>query len=88
MHARNSLKLRYFEGGLSKSLKKGSFIFSFKKVNGQDYDEQKRPGTSAVMIFGETDFNRGFGGLWCLFMDLGQSPGGDQATKLPEASRI
>ena len=63
LHARNSLKLRYFEGGLSKSLKKGSFIFSFKKVNGQDYDEQKRPGTSAVMIFGETDFNRGFGGL-------------------------
>ena len=30
LHARNSLKTRYFERGLSKSLKKVNFIFSFE----------------------------------------------------------
>ena len=30
LHARNYLKKRYFERGLSKSLEKDNFIFSFK----------------------------------------------------------
>ena len=30
LHARNSFQIRYFERGLSKSLKKVNFIFSFK----------------------------------------------------------
>ena len=30
LHARNSLKIRYSEKGLSKSIKKVKFIFSFK----------------------------------------------------------
>ena len=30
LHARNSFKIRYFERGLSKSLKKFNFIFSFE----------------------------------------------------------
>ena len=30
LHARNSLKERYFERGLLRSLKEGNFIFSFK----------------------------------------------------------
>ena len=30
LHARNSLKIRYSERGLSKSLKKVKFIFSFE----------------------------------------------------------
>ena len=30
LHARCLLKVRYFERGLTKSLKKGNFIFSFE----------------------------------------------------------
>ena len=30
LHAKIILKVKYFERGLSKSLKKGNFIFSFK----------------------------------------------------------
>ena len=30
LHARNYFKIRYFETGLSKILKKGNFIFSFE----------------------------------------------------------
>ena len=41
--------------------------------------------------FGEVaDFSRGFfwGGVWCSLVGSVQSPGGDQAAKLPEAPRI
>ena len=40
------LKIRYFERGLLKSLKKVNFIFSFEPspFNGQDYRKQKEPG--------------------------------------------
>ena len=41
--------MRYFEKGLSKSLKKVNFIFSFKSgpFKGQSYQKQKGSGTSA-----------------------------------------
>ena len=47
------LKVRYFERGLSKSLKKGNFIFSFDPVpfNGQAYQKQKGPGTRDQSLF-------------------------------------
>ena len=47
------LKIRYFERGLSKSLKKVSFIFSFEQVpfNGQSYQKQKGPQTSDQSLF-------------------------------------
>ena len=47
------LKVRYFERGLSKSLKKGNFIFSFEPVpfNRQNYQKQKGPGTSDQWLF-------------------------------------
>ena len=47
------LKVRYFERGLSKSLKKGNFIFLLNPVpfNGQNYEKQKRPGTSNQLLF-------------------------------------
>ena len=42
------LKIRYFERGLSKSLKKVNFIFSFESIpfNGHSNQKQKGPGTS------------------------------------------
>ena len=41
------LKVRYFERGLSKSLKKGKFFFSNPvPFNIQNYQKQKGPGTS------------------------------------------
>ena len=42
------LKIKYFERGLSKSLKKVNFIFSYESspFNGQNYQTQKGPGTS------------------------------------------
>ena len=42
------LKVRYFEGGLSKSLKKGNFFSLPNPVpfNRQNYQKQKEPGTS------------------------------------------
>ena len=42
------LKIRYFERGLSKSLKKVNFIFSFEPslFYGQSYQKQKGPETS------------------------------------------
>ena len=44
--------MRYFERGLSKSLKKVNFIFSFELLkvpfNGQNYYKQKEPGTLHV----------------------------------------
>ena len=42
------LKMRYFERGLSKSIKKVNFIFLLNPVpfNGQSHKKQKRPGTS------------------------------------------
>ena len=47
------LKIRYFERGLSKSLKKVNFIFSFEPspFNGQSYLKQKGPGTSDQSVF-------------------------------------
>ena len=43
-----TLKARYFERELSKSLKKGNFISSFEPIpfNRQNYQKQKGPGTS------------------------------------------
>ena len=46
------LKIRYFEIGLSKSLKKVNFIF-FKPspfFNGQSYQTEKGPGTSNQLL--------------------------------------
>ena len=42
------LKIRHFERGLSKSLKKANFTFLSNPVpfNGQSYQKQKEPGTS------------------------------------------
>ena len=47
------LKIRYFERGLSKSLKKVNLIFSLNPVpfNGQSYQKQKGPGTSDQLVF-------------------------------------
>ena len=48
------LKVRYFERGLLKSLKKGNFIFSFEPStfqNSQNYQKQKGPGTSDQSLF-------------------------------------
>ena len=47
------LKVRYFERGLSKSLKKVNFIFLSNPVpfNGQSYQKQKEPGTSDQSLF-------------------------------------
>ena len=47
------LKVRYFERGLSKSLKKANFIFSFESspFNGQTYQKQKGPGTRDQSLF-------------------------------------
>ena len=47
------LKIRYFDRGLLKSLKKVNFIFSFEPspFNGQSYQKQKGSGTSDRSIF-------------------------------------
>ena len=47
------LKVKYFERGLSKSLKKGNFIFSFESrpFNGENYQKQKGPETSDRSLF-------------------------------------
>ena len=50
------LKIRYFEIGLSKTLKKVNFMFSsepFSSVpfNGQSYQKQRGPGTSDQLLF-------------------------------------
>ena len=48
------LKVRYFERGLSKSLKKGNFIFFLSNpvsFNRQNYQKQKVPGTSDQSLF-------------------------------------
>ena len=47
------LKIRYFERGLSKSLKKVNFIFLSNPVpfNGQSYLKQKGSGTSDQSLF-------------------------------------
>ena len=42
------LMVRYFKRGLSKSLKKGNFIFPF---NRQNYQKQKGPRTSDQSLF-------------------------------------
>ena len=47
-------KIRYFEMGLSKGLKKVIFIFLLSNpnpFNGQDYEKQKEPGTSDQSLF-------------------------------------
>ena len=47
------LKIRCFERGLSESLKKVNFIFSFEPVpfNGQSYQKQKGSRTSDQLLF-------------------------------------
>ena len=47
------LKVRYFERGLSKSLKKATFFFLSNPVpfNRQIYQKQKGPGTSNQLLF-------------------------------------
>ena len=47
------LKVKYFERALSKSLKKGNFIFLLNPdpFNRQNYQKQKRPGTSDQSLF-------------------------------------
>ena len=47
------LKIRYFERGLSKSLKKVNFIFLYNPVpfNGQSFQKYKGPGTSEQSLF-------------------------------------
>ena len=47
------LKVRYFERGLSKSLKKGNLFFFFNPVpfNSQNYQKQKGHGTSDQLLF-------------------------------------
>ena len=51
LDARNYFK-RYFERGLSKSLKKGNFFLSNPvPFNRQIYQKQKGPGTSAQSLF-------------------------------------
>ena len=47
------LKVGYFETGLSKSLKKGNFIISFKPspYSRQNYQKQKGTGTSDQLLF-------------------------------------
>ena len=47
------LKIRYFERGLSKSLKKVNFIFPLNPVpfNGQSYQKQKESETGDQLVF-------------------------------------
>ena len=47
------LKVRYFERGLSKRLKRGNFIFSFETVpfKRQNYQKEKGPGTTDQSLF-------------------------------------
>ena len=46
------LKIRYFDRGLSKSLKKVNFFLSDPvPFNGQNYQKQKGPGISEQMLF-------------------------------------
>ena len=47
------LKVRYFERGLSKSPKKGNFLFLSNPVpfNTQNYQKQKGPSTSDQSLF-------------------------------------
>ena len=47
------LKIRYFDRGLSKSLKKLILFFLLNPVpfNGQSYQKQKGPGTSNQLVF-------------------------------------
>ena len=47
------LKIRYFEKGLPKSLKKVNLIFSVEPspFNRQNYQKQKGPGTSDQSLF-------------------------------------
>ena len=46
------LKIRYFERGLSKSLKKVNFILpNLVPSNTQSYQKQKRPGTIKQLLF-------------------------------------
>ena len=47
------LKMRYFEMGPSKTLKKVKFIFLSNPIpfNGQSYQKQREPGTSDQSLF-------------------------------------
>ena len=53
LHARNYFKVKYFEGGLSKSLKKVILFFLSNPVpfNRQNYPKQKGPGISDQLLF-------------------------------------
>ena len=48
MHAESSFECRYFEGRLSKNLERVKLIWSLHPfpIYGQDYENQKGPGTS------------------------------------------
>ena len=48
-----ALKIKYFERGLSKRLKKVNFVFSFElsPFNGQSCQKQKGSGTSDQSLF-------------------------------------
>ena len=54
MHAKNSLKIRYFERGLSKSLKKLTLFFVLNPVpfKGQVYQKQKGSETGDQSLLG------------------------------------
>ena len=54
IHARNYFEKRFLERGLSKNLTKVNLIFSFAPsyFYRQDYEKQKRPGTSYQFLLG------------------------------------
>ena len=54
------LKIRYFEKGLSKSLKKFTVFFLSNSVplNGQDYEKQKGLGTSQLLFWLKNKFRK------------------------------
>ena len=56
------LKVRYFERGLSKSLKKVNFIYIFflnlVPFNGQSYQKQKGFGTSDQSLMSQNKFRK------------------------------
>ena len=53
LHTINSFKVRYFERGSSKSLKKGSFVFLFQtqSLSTDKIIKKKRPGASDQLLF-------------------------------------
>ena len=53
------LKISYFDGGLSKSLKKGILSFETSPSNGRDYENEKVSETSDQLLFSsQNNFRR------------------------------